>query len=110
MHHQSLEDAYAVAACFSQPVCKLAANSTQPMNEGPDVVTSKNVSAEAQNLKPIIALLDQMDVLSSRRTSLDLIAFLAEHVGTPAVTVAELMLISARVSKLAELLDDVHLD
>ncbi|MGH1416997.1 MAG: hypothetical protein ACRBB0_26165 [Pelagimonas sp.] len=72
------------------------------------VVTASKEAQDAYQLKKVIALLEQMDVLKNRKLCLQLVATLAERVGyqcagyAGTITVAELMLMSARASELAE--------
>lgn len=71
---------------------------------------------DVRALSDVINAIDDMGVLADRKLCLKLVAHLAERVGyqcagyTEAITVAELMLMSARASELADRLDETDVN
>lgn len=86
-------------------------NHNRPIGGSTVVVKSTKDARDAAQLNEALTLLEDMDVLKNRKLSLQLIAHLAERVGYQCagyagrITVAELMLMSARASELAKLID-----
>lgn len=100
-------------------VCAPGTHQISPQRDAtrptPTVKTSHKGKQGSHQMRDAVAMLEQMDVLNDRRLCLSLLALLSEHVGyeyagdAETITVAELMLISARLSKLAEQFDQLDL-
>lgn len=86
-------------------------NHNKPIGEPAVALKPSKDARDAAQLNEVLTLLEDMDVLKNRKLSLQLIAHLAERVGyqcagyTGRITVAELMLMSARASELVKLID-----